>query len=483
MGKVSFIHLSDIHFIKTSGNPADIDQDLRDAIITDIKMNAKYRLGKINGILVSGDIAYCGIKEEYKKAQNFLGQITDIFEIERSAVYCVPGNHDVNQNIPRRSNHVYESQCKLDSAITLDEVDKIFESKINDQYYNDVLFKPILEYNEFASKFECNIDANKLNWNQKFPLSYGMEILKSIQAYIDVDNQSNWLRTIARITTRHSHYPTQHLLLLQFLGLSIEDICNKYKELENNKRLYPCLNKVCEKYLKLNISIWKRKSNTHGKYYYSFKCQKCGFMYARYDLSKINNYDFIIDYGHLWRDKLKALHKQGLSYRQVGRILGISHPTVKKQLNICTSNLSNTTLSSSLKVPIYKTDYSCKPPKDWNDIDKKIAKELYLALFTLTDNKAIYKSTVRISKELLCKKIDKRSYISHNISRLPITKRFLDTHAETIEQFYKRKIDNCYLNLINDYSKITVPILLFNAHVKKHYQKTMEEYIINKYNI
>lgn len=37
MGEISFIHLSDIHFRKTSGNSSDIDDDLKQAVLTDIK--------------------------------------------------------------------------------------------------------------------------------------------------------------------------------------------------------------------------------------------------------------------------------------------------------------------------------------------------------------------------------------------------------------------------------------------------------------
>ena len=58
MGKISFIHLSDIHFRKTSGNSSDIDDDLRQAVLTDIQYNAKENLENIRGVLLSGDIAF-----------------------------------------------------------------------------------------------------------------------------------------------------------------------------------------------------------------------------------------------------------------------------------------------------------------------------------------------------------------------------------------------------------------------------------------
>ncbi len=87
MGKVSFIHLSDIHFVKSSNNPADIDKDLRDAIITDLTLNAKKALENVAGILVTGDVAFSGISSEYEIAKSYLNEIADIFSIMPSDIY------------------------------------------------------------------------------------------------------------------------------------------------------------------------------------------------------------------------------------------------------------------------------------------------------------------------------------------------------------------------------------------------------------
>lgn len=176
MSALSFIHLSDIHFVKTSGNVADIDQGLRESIILDIENNAKDYLNTVTGVLVSGDIAFSGTSAEYEKAQKFLFRITEVLGIEQSNVYCVPGNHDVNQNIPKQSNAIYEAQCALDNTENLDAADRIFEKKLNDIYYKDIMFNTINEYNEFAGKFECSINPELLNWRNFFDLDYGMSL-------------------------------------------------------------------------------------------------------------------------------------------------------------------------------------------------------------------------------------------------------------------------------------------------------------------
>lgn len=87
--EISFIHLSDIHFRKTSGSSVDIDADLRNAILTDIKINAKSILKNVKGILVGGDIAFAGQKKEYDFAREFLKEMTEQLGIDEKNVYCV----------------------------------------------------------------------------------------------------------------------------------------------------------------------------------------------------------------------------------------------------------------------------------------------------------------------------------------------------------------------------------------------------------
>lgn len=114
MGKISFIHLSDIHFRKESNTVGDIDQDLRESIIYDIRHNVIDNLENIQGLLIGGDIAFSGNKREYEEAQRFIGELVSILNIKEYDVYCVPGNHDVNRNTIKELSSIYEDQCKID---------------------------------------------------------------------------------------------------------------------------------------------------------------------------------------------------------------------------------------------------------------------------------------------------------------------------------------------------------------------------------
>ena len=175
MDSISFIHLSDIHFRKSSGNPADIDTDLRDAIITDISANAKQKLSNIAAILVCGDIAFSGKGSEYDYALKFLHDITGLLSIEESDVFCVPGNHDVDQELTS-SPYVYGAQCDIDKSESLDKADLAFEKKITDICYNDILFKPIEKYNEFARHFGCDISPEKIVWSHTYELKNDIKL-------------------------------------------------------------------------------------------------------------------------------------------------------------------------------------------------------------------------------------------------------------------------------------------------------------------
>lgn len=168
---ISFIHLSDIHFRKYSGDKYDIDQDLRNEIIRDISKNAKSCLENINGILVCGDIAFSGQECEYKKAQEFLREICNILSLSETAVYCVPGNHDVEQSVTYRGAVLHSLQSELEKANSSNEIDDKLGGYFRDRSSNDALFKHIETYNtKFAGKYGCNINTEKPNWQVDFPL-------------------------------------------------------------------------------------------------------------------------------------------------------------------------------------------------------------------------------------------------------------------------------------------------------------------------
>lgn len=145
---LSFIHLSDIHFRTFSGDPFDIDEDLRSELIYDISHNLTKEISSIDGILVCGDIAFSGQAIEYKVAIEFLERICDLLKIEKSHIFCVPGNHDVDQNITRSSASVKALQDKLEQTKNSTEFDWQLSEMFRNTQDSSVLYSPITCYNE-----------------------------------------------------------------------------------------------------------------------------------------------------------------------------------------------------------------------------------------------------------------------------------------------------------------------------------------------
>jgi hypothetical protein len=65
---LNFVHLSDIHFVKDFSDVSkyDLDLGLRQAILRDVARERPKFLG-IDGVLVSGDIAFAGKIDEYAR--------------------------------------------------------------------------------------------------------------------------------------------------------------------------------------------------------------------------------------------------------------------------------------------------------------------------------------------------------------------------------------------------------------------------------
>ncbi|KAF1085284.1 Calcineurin-like phosphoesterase superfamily domain protein [Sporotomaculum syntrophicum] len=176
---ISFIHLSDIHFTKFSGDRYDVDEDLRNELLNDISDNAKQHLINIKGVLICGDIAFSGKYEEYAVGAVFLRELCSRLEIAEEDVFCVPGNHDVDQDVPKESYIVKLIQDKLATSDSVETFNDTL-AKLSRDKYNNILFAPIECYiTEFAGKYGCFISPDKPQWEAEFPLNnkYNLKIL------------------------------------------------------------------------------------------------------------------------------------------------------------------------------------------------------------------------------------------------------------------------------------------------------------------
>lgn len=169
---LSFIHLSDIHFRNYSGDPYDIDGDLRNELLYDIKHCFRRSITIADGVLICGDIAFSGKKEEYKAASDFLNMICDSLALDKSRIFCVPGNHDIDQSVTKSEVSVKSLQRELESTDSVAAYDSWLGQILRNPRDIETLYSPIACYNEeFAAQYGCSFAPNKLTWQQEIELA------------------------------------------------------------------------------------------------------------------------------------------------------------------------------------------------------------------------------------------------------------------------------------------------------------------------
>jgi predicted MPP superfamily phosphohydrolase len=168
---VTFMHLSDIHFMKKSGAVLDLDVELREQLESDAEL-MRIQLGNITGILVTGDIAYSGNQKEYEHALIWLGKLCDILHCDKKNVWVTPGNHDVQRDKVEKSKPLKDQHATF-RKLKPREVDKELEATLEDETYSKLIYTPIDAYVKFASKFSCTIDSEKLTWEDSIYLNDG----------------------------------------------------------------------------------------------------------------------------------------------------------------------------------------------------------------------------------------------------------------------------------------------------------------------
>jgi predicted MPP superfamily phosphohydrolase len=173
---LTFIHLSDIHFRKGySDSMFDLDNDVRNQLVHDA-INTCNKLGGISGILISGDIAFSGKKEEYDIAINWLeNELCPKINLDPSNIWCVPGNHDIDWITIEKYKYLQNFR---------EEIRKCKQEDIEQlmgKYYKDgsaeILYYPLSNYNEFARHYDCELSIDRPFWKHELKFHSGASLL------------------------------------------------------------------------------------------------------------------------------------------------------------------------------------------------------------------------------------------------------------------------------------------------------------------
>jgi hypothetical protein len=178
-----FVHLSDIHFGQERNGGNIVDPVVRDRVIADCKQ-MRNLLGDTDGILVTGDIAFCGKKKQYDIAATWLTNIMDATGCGSPSDICVvPGNHDVDRTaIDGGELALYE---RIRNAESSDIVEDQFELLRTTRSKFLTKFK---NYLAFARAYGCEFKKNQLFWVKNFDIeNYKLQIVGFASSLISND--------------------------------------------------------------------------------------------------------------------------------------------------------------------------------------------------------------------------------------------------------------------------------------------------------
>jgi len=370
---------------------------------------------------------------------------------------------------------------------------------------------------------------------------YGDNLLILLQSEVDVHSNHNWLTDLVRKKDKTTH-PIRHILLVRFLGISLDDIFNKkinYKPFGDGP--WPCLNSAANHYKEYIVKDVKIKySNDSKKTMGIFKCV-CGFEYMitgedkeekdKYRVTRVKTF------GPVWEEKLRTVVQERLSLNKTAKILDVDPVTVKRYANKLgletywqersfnrESNMGSTVrleknatdkknayriewlelrknqpqksktelrkINSRISSWLYKND------KEWLDenspqlrptttINKRVNWESR-DLEVLNSVKDIIQEILveggkpkRITVGLVGSRLGSRSLLEKNLNKLPRTKEYLLEHTEDIKTFQIRRIKWAIEELQQKDMELQKWKIYRMAGIRAEYMKDLNE-IVNE---
>lgn len=224
---LTFIHLSDIHFSSDDNSSQfDRNQQIRQALLDDLPTRPANG-ATYDALLITGDIAFSGKKEEYETAKRFLEEVYSATSLSKKETYVVPGNHDVDRAYVKPTFPLWASH--VDIRQNANPVH--WHETIRIQLQKDpskALLLPLHAYNDFAQGYDCRTTADRLAWNLNFqrPLEFGFKVrlhgLNSALISDEADTPAKLLvsefqttelrKTLGEVNVVLSHHPPDWLM-------------------------------------------------------------------------------------------------------------------------------------------------------------------------------------------------------------------------------------------------------------------------------
>jgi len=173
--KLRFVHLSDIHFSnRVAGFGFDPDRELRSAVARDI-VAMRERLGNSDAVLISGDVAFAGKREEYEDAALWLDEVCVAAGCRSEDVFMCAGNHDVDQSVIRANPLIQDGHDAVRRGADFPSRDAALTQRLVQPEARNLFYSPMAAYNEFAARYQSSFfaDAKTFVWERDFTLNDG----------------------------------------------------------------------------------------------------------------------------------------------------------------------------------------------------------------------------------------------------------------------------------------------------------------------
>jgi len=173
--KIVLVQLSDIHFVKASlVGPDVLDEDIRRELKRDVVALCG-TLGSAHGILVTGDIAFSGKVEEYKRAEEWLLELCRDTKCDEQNVWMICGNHDVQRDVIANSVSLRDFQKKLRTQEPA-KIDAVYQEYLTDAAARTSVYSALQNYNDFAQKFGGHFAHDRIFWEKDIVLNDGSKL-------------------------------------------------------------------------------------------------------------------------------------------------------------------------------------------------------------------------------------------------------------------------------------------------------------------
>jgi hypothetical protein len=169
--------------------------------------------------------------------------------------------------------------------------------------------------------------------HRAFTTKYPPLLLRALGVRLELNMQHDWLMRLTH-NRKSAQIPLHHILLIRFLGYSVQDFFGSIVPQHKTKTTaaYLCLNPLCKFFSKREIPKFRLKKN-HPRAV--FECPHCGYTYARHLPVTTDNEcrpASIVDYGPQWMLALRSMWNNAeMTMTAIAKRLGVARGTVRMQ--------------------------------------------------------------------------------------------------------------------------------------------------------